>query len=92
MMFGLCKNSEEQTEQLITMIQDKDNNILQVSDENDNNKPEGTMPAAAVMRKCFQQLVLGLDETAFEKMNMPNVLKTELQGLIKGAVDLAVVY
>jgi len=50
------------------------------------------MPAAAVMRKCFQQLVLGLDETAFEKMNMPNVLKTELQGLIKGAVDLAVVY
>jgi len=30
------------------------------------------------MRECLQWLVLGLDGTAFEKMDMLNALKTEV--------------
>ena len=46
---------------------------------NDNDEPEEETPSAAEMRECLCRLVLGLDRTGFQKMNMFSAVKREVE-------------
>ena len=74
---------EKVTEELVSTIQDNDNGVVEVSDDNDNHEdyndePEEKTPSVAEMRECLHRLVLGLDRTAFQKMDMLYAMKREV--------------
>ena len=73
------RTEEEFTEELVSMIQNNDRLVVEVSDDDDNDEPEEEAPLAAEMRECLRQLVLGLDRTGFQKMDMFSAVKREVE-------------
>ena len=73
------RTEEEFTEELVSMIQNNDGLVVEVSDDDDNGEPEEETPSAAEMRECLRRLVLGLDRTGFQKMDMFSAVKREVE-------------
>ena len=48
------------------------------NDEDYNDEPEEKTPSVAEMRECLRRFVLGLDRTAFQKMDMLYAMKGEV--------------
>ena len=69
------------TKKLILVIQNNDGLVVEVSDnDNDNLKTEETTPSDAKMREC-----LGLEKTRFQKMDMFNAMKAEVNDHLRKA-------
>ena len=60
------------------MMQNNDGLVVEVSDDDDNDKPEET-PSVAEMRECLCRLVLGLDRTGFQNLDKFNAVKREVE-------------
>ena len=73
------RTKEEFTEELVSMIQNNDGLVVEVSDDDDNDEPEEETPSAAEIRECLRRLVLELDRTGFQKMDMFSTVKREVE-------------